>query len=203
MCAECHSTNLRKGYDPETADLRHHLVGDRRQLRGLPRAGLAPRRLGRDPADGPARAAPTPAWSCRTARHRAGRGWSSCAPRATRAAPSSATTTTPARELLDHMLPSLLARGALPRRRPDPRRGLRLRLVPAEQDVRARRQLPRLPRHPQPEAAAARATSSACSATSARSTTPPTTTSTRRSTRASRATARCASSATWSSSPTW
>ena len=53
-------------------------------------------------------------------------------------------------------------------------------LVPAEQDVRARRQLQRLPRQPQPEAAAAKATSCACSATSARSTTAPTTTSTRR-----------------------
>ena len=40
-------------------------------------------------------------------------------------------------ELLDHHAAVAAARGAVPRRRPDPRRGLRLRLVRAEQDVRA------------------------------------------------------------------
>ena len=40
MCADCHSTNLRKGYDAAQRQLPHHLVRDRRLLRGLPRPGL-------------------------------------------------------------------------------------------------------------------------------------------------------------------
>ena len=51
-------------------------------------------------------------------------------------------------------LPPLAARSRpLPRRRPDGRRGLQLRLVPAEQDVRGRGDLLELPRAAQPEAA--------------------------------------------------
>jgi hypothetical protein len=68
--------------------------------------------------------------------------------------------------------------GPLPRRRPDPRRGLRLRLVPAEQDVRSAT-------CPAPTATTATASSCiapatrcACSATKAPSTTRTTTTST-------------------------
>ncbi len=61
-------------------------------------------------ADGPPRAAgPGPGRPDRRA-SRPPR-WSSCARPATRGAPSSATTTTRGRQLLDHMLPSLLSEG--------------------------------------------------------------------------------------------
>ena len=46
MCAECHSTQLRKSFDAATRPLRHDLGGDRRRVRGLPRAGLRSRRVG-------------------------------------------------------------------------------------------------------------------------------------------------------------
>ena len=39
-CAECHSTNLNKGYDPEVESVQHHVGGDQRLLRGLPRTRL-------------------------------------------------------------------------------------------------------------------------------------------------------------------
>ena len=55
-------------------------------------------------------------------------------------------------ELLDNHLPVLLDRGDLPPRRPDPRRGLRVRLVRPEQDVPDGRPLHRLPRRPHAEA---------------------------------------------------
>ncbi len=50
MCAECHSTGVRKNYDAANDTLRDHLGGDQRRLRGVPRAGLASRRLGARPA---------------------------------------------------------------------------------------------------------------------------------------------------------
>ena len=46
MCADCHSTNLRKNYDPRLPDLRDHLRGNQRCLRGLPRSGIPARRVG-------------------------------------------------------------------------------------------------------------------------------------------------------------
>ena len=46
MCADCHSTNLRRNYDCLDRQLPHVLVGDRRVLRGLSWPGLASRRLG-------------------------------------------------------------------------------------------------------------------------------------------------------------
>ena len=46
MCADCHSTNLRKNYDAAADRYDDDLVRDRRRLRGLPRAGLEPRRVG-------------------------------------------------------------------------------------------------------------------------------------------------------------
>ena len=57
MCAECHSTNLQKGYDPESETYTTQLDRHRRRLRGLPRTGIASRRVGEGAADGPPRAA--------------------------------------------------------------------------------------------------------------------------------------------------
>ncbi len=47
MCAECHSTGVRKNYDAATRSLCHDMVGDQRGLRGLSRAGLKSCRAGR------------------------------------------------------------------------------------------------------------------------------------------------------------
>ena len=55
--------------------------------------------------------------------------------------------------LLDGYRPLAARSRPLPRQRPDGRRGLQLRLVPAEQDVRGRGHLLELPRAAQPEAA--------------------------------------------------
>ena len=49
MCAECHSTGVRKNYDAAN-NLQHHMGGDQCGLRDLPRPGLAPYRLGARPA---------------------------------------------------------------------------------------------------------------------------------------------------------
>ena len=46
-CADCHSTNVHKNYDPETNTYNTIVAGDRRQLRGVPRAGQRARRFGR------------------------------------------------------------------------------------------------------------------------------------------------------------
>ena len=46
MCAECHSTGVRKNYDAAKRSLRHHLGRDQRRLRDLPRPGLGACRLG-------------------------------------------------------------------------------------------------------------------------------------------------------------
>ena len=45
-CADCHSTNVHKNYDPEDEHVSHDVAGDQRQLRGVPRAGERARRLG-------------------------------------------------------------------------------------------------------------------------------------------------------------
>ena len=46
MCAECHSTGVRKNYDAANDRFATTLCGDQRRLRGVPRPGLASRRLG-------------------------------------------------------------------------------------------------------------------------------------------------------------
>ena len=46
QCADCHSTNLRKNFDAGHRQFRDDLVGDQRRLRGLPRPGVEPCRLG-------------------------------------------------------------------------------------------------------------------------------------------------------------
>ena len=188
MCAECHSTGVRKNYDAAKRPLRHHLGGDQRRLRGLSRTGLAPRRLG-------ARAARLVA--VRQAR-RSEQGTARPLRRAARrrlvdrsgdrqrhrAAARRATLRkevetcglcharrgqfsedwVPGRSLSDTHVVSPLEPRALSRRRADARRGLQLRLVQAEQDVRGRRHLQRLPRAAQRQAARCPATASACNA---------------------------------------
>ena len=73
---------------------------------------------------------------------------------ATRAAAGFSEDWVPGRSLSDTHVVSPLAPRALSRRRADARRGLQLRLVQAEQDVRGRRHLQRLPRAAQRQAAA-------------------------------------------------
>ena len=46
MCAECHSTGVRKNYDAATDRFAHPFRRDQRRLRGLSRPGLGPCRLG-------------------------------------------------------------------------------------------------------------------------------------------------------------
>ena len=53
MCAECHSTNLKKNYDISNRFLPNHLVGNRCQLRGLPWARFPSRGMGRIAGYGP------------------------------------------------------------------------------------------------------------------------------------------------------
>ena len=116
QCADCHSTNLRKNYDAATAPLRHHLVGDRRRLRGLPRTRRRTTSPGRrtkatgaaiGPGQGPgrdARRAPRRHLDARRRRRHgdpldargAPAGRSTPAPAATRGAGSSPTTPRPA-----------------------------------------------------------------------------------------------------------
>ena len=45
-CADCHSTNVHKNYDPAHQHISHDVRGDRRELRGMPRAGERARRPG-------------------------------------------------------------------------------------------------------------------------------------------------------------
>ena len=46
MCAECHSTGVRKNYDAARRSICHDLGGNQRRLRGLPRTGFSSCRLG-------------------------------------------------------------------------------------------------------------------------------------------------------------
>ena len=46
MCAECHSTGVRKSYDPKTRRFATTLCRGQRRLRGLPRPRLGSRRVG-------------------------------------------------------------------------------------------------------------------------------------------------------------
>ena len=110
MCAECHSTNLRKAYDPETDSFDDDLVGDRRELRGVPRPGLPSRGVGRDPADGAARHSRTTSSPFRPERHPRGSRWS-CARRATRADRARRLRPHPGRPMLDNQIPALLTEG--------------------------------------------------------------------------------------------
>ena len=167
MCAECHSTELRKNYDAAAEHLRDHLGGDRRRLRGLPRSRLGPRRLGasgsRAGCPG-ARAATTGSRSASTSAQ--GVHWTIDPATGNARAQRAADRRDGARDL--RHLPfaqrqdrrRLASRPAAPRharaepagagpvrgRRQDAGRGLQLRLVPPEQDVHAGRDLQRLPR---------------------------------------------------------
>ena len=66
MCAECHSTGVRKNYDAATDRFATTLGGNQRRLRGLSRPGLAARRLGagRSKAGGRSAGAKTRAKGC-------------------------------------------------------------------------------------------------------------------------------------------
>ena len=140
--------NVRKNYDAAGDRYATHVVRDQRGVRGVPRPRLAPRGVGRAGRRGRARdatqgprvalddaAAVTwtiePATRQRAAQRRRAttRARSSVRAAATRGAARSPRTTSPAGR--SSTLPCRAARRApLLRRRPDPRRGLRVRLVP-------------------------------------------------------------------------
>ena len=151
MCAECHSTGVRKNYDPGTRRFSHHLRGDQRRLRSLPWPRLGPRRLGPEGGRLAAlrrrrRGSPSRSTSARASRGRSART------RATRSARRRAGR--PARSRLcgrcharrGQFADDLRARPAARRhppgraarrppllpRRADARRGVRVRLVPAD-----------------------------------------------------------------------
>ncbi len=201
MCAECHSTNLVKGYDPKTNTYNTTWSEIDVELRGLPRARLAARRLGRRAADGPG--------ADRELRPR-DEDLGDHEPRARRALRPVPLAAHRARRLRPPPVgaarqppPGPPRRGALPPRRPDPRRGLRVRLVRPEQDVPDGRPLHRLPRRPHAEAAEGGQRRLPAVPPARRPTTTRATTSTRRSGRGSRATARSASPATCRSRRSW
>ena len=181
MCAECHSTGVRKNYDAGKRSLRHELCGDQRGLRGVPWPGLAARRLGtraqqswwpfgksEDPRKGLARSLR------RAARRRladrsedrqrraqlhagaAAQGGRDLRPVPRAPRPDFPRIGFPAGRCPTRIFVSPLGARALSRRRADARRGLQLRLVQAEQDVRGRRHLQRLPRAAWRQAARAR-----------------------------------------------
>ncbi len=178
--------DVRKGYDPEQDSVPDHLVGGDGRLRGLPRAGLAPRRLGGAAGHGTRRKVENAALVTRTSKLTGQELVEQCAPCHARRA-QFADQGVAGGELLDRYLPVLLVAGHVPPGRPDPRRGLRVALVHAEQDVRERRPLQRLPRRPLRASAPRRGTRSAPAATAPTRTTRPPTTSTSRSGTESRA----------------
>ena len=189
MCAECHSTGVRKNYDAANDRFATTLGGDQRRLRGLPRPGLAPRRLGARPATAGGRSArprirTKGCWFASTSAGTSS-GGTIRAPAMPQRSFAPAAAAQGGRDLRAlPRAPRRIFRGlgaradgcrtrtwsrrsprALSRRRADARRGLQLRLVQAEQDVRGRRHLQRLPRAAQRQAARCRATASACNAT--------------------------------------
>jgi cytochrome c553 len=106
MCADCHSTNVRKNYDP-TAIRPDHVVGGLGGLRALPRAELATR----GGASGPrasGRGSRTRRWSPDLQADRPGAGRSL---RVSPCPPGAVRTRTPRRRALDRYLPTLLASG--------------------------------------------------------------------------------------------
>ena len=137
---------------PGVRHLRDLLVGGERGLRGLPRAGLAPRALGRPAGHG------APAHRERRPRHPHRSPHARGAGRALRTVPLPAgpvrrphrSRRRAARPLAPH---AAVAR-RVPRRRADPGRGLRVARLHPEQDARLRGALHRLPRRPLREAAA-------------------------------------------------
>ena len=193
MCAECHSTALRKNFDAQQQALR-----DRRGPRSTSRARPATVRA---PTTSPGRARRRAAARTRTGGNglavaldeRKGVTWTPVP--ATGNAQRSAPRTTLARDrdlravprprgasvrrlspsaspLQDTHRLARARRRALLRRRPDPRRGLRVGLVRPEPDVCGGRHLRRLPRSALARPAARQATTSARRATRGRSTTP-------------------------------
>ena len=46
MCADCHSTGVRKGYDRVHGQIPHYVVGDKRRLRSVPRSCITSLEMG-------------------------------------------------------------------------------------------------------------------------------------------------------------
>ena len=169
MCAACHSTGLRRRYDADarrfdtqwaevdvSCEACHgpgaaHVAwaGARRPRRRREpgahrRPDAARRHLGASATASPSR----------TSRRRARAAPSSTpAAAATRAPREIAEEDAHGQPLAQTHIVATLDERPLPRRRPDPRRGLRVRLVPAEPHARRRRGLQRLPRSAQRPAA--------------------------------------------------
>ena len=139
MCAECHTTDFKKGYDPAADTYRSswseldvgcqachgpgadHLAWARKGGRGAAERARGRLQGGR-PALRSGRLRDLPL---------------AAEPHRGRRAPGAAA--------LRHAETRVAAGRALPRRRPAARRGLRVRVLPAKQDVRSRRSLHRLP----------------------------------------------------------
>ena len=129
---------------PKTNTYQHDVAGDRRQLRRVPRAGQRARRRwptrwspfwDRNDRLRPAGAEETRTSTCRSKR----------APSAIRGDTRS-TRTSGRAAVVRSLRAGRCSPAAVPGRRPDSRRSLRIRLVPAEQDARQPRALHRLPR---------------------------------------------------------
>ena len=169
QCAACHSTNLQERLRRGEQHLQDHLQRDQRRVRGLPRAGLASRRMGEAGAtalhaaerqrprrsekplergvevSGSGREVRAARPARRRCAHERLRGLS-CPPLDHRGSGPRR------RAARGHASPGAAHAAELPRRRSAARGGLHLGLVPPEQDVPARRDLHGLPRAARAEA---------------------------------------------------
>ena len=158
MCADCHSTGLRKNYDLATNTYATtwtdvdvsceacHGPGSRHVAWAQSHAGRlvqrtpAPKRTGPDElaeGDRPGHWEMNPEPASPGAPSRSPRRNSTPAPRATARRRVIAKDAVPGTPFLDSYAPALLEPGPLPRRRPDRRRGVRIRLIRAEPHDRA------------------------------------------------------------------
>ena len=192
MCADCHSTNVKKNYDAATERFATkwsevdvsceacHGPGSKHVEWARPskQAGHALP----DDADPGARSSTSPPAAARGCSRATPRSRTSAA-RGTRACRSSARAVMRAarRSATDYRQDQPLGqthiavparRTAVPRRRPDPRRSVRVRLLSPEPDARTRRRLHRLPRSAQRAAARRRQRGVRASVTGRRTTTP-------------------------------
>ena len=178
QCADCHSTDLKKDYRPRHQHLRHQMDRRGRVLRVLPRAWLPSRRVGagargrgfkRDRAwslgsgpagpdqlaegDRPGSLGDEPRDRHRQTHGTARIGGTRHLRRVPRAAQGDREGCRAKREVSRFVSPGAARARPLPRRRPDRRRGVRIRLLHAEPHASRGRHVFGLPRPAQPCAA--------------------------------------------------